>query len=136
MMEQYVQKQSFREARFKLKFNLPNLQQWRKVGHNVELRMCRLDTTDLVHAWPETLVCNINDRKVFDVKLPLAGHKRRDVPRRISAELKTGANILEVSMQDMYVKRFALALIRTSPLTVRQMIQSVQVLSQEESKER
>lgn len=134
MMDKYMVKDSWQDASFKLKFNLPNLQAWRKAGHNVELRMCSLETVDPKHRWPNSLVCKVNGRNAFEIKPPAAGHKRRDVPVRISPELRSGANTLEVKMQDIYAKRFVLALVRTSPVLPKQMLKEVKVLSEEQSK--
>jgi len=135
-MEKYVVKNSWQNSFFKLKFNLPDLQAWRKAGHNVELRMCTLDTCDPLQKWPATLICQVNGRKVFEIKPAAAGHKRRDIPKRISAELKSGPNVMEVKMSDVYVKRFVLALLRTVPQTVKQLLTKVAVPGEDDCKSR
>merc|ERR1719352_455581 len=98
------------EATFKFKLDLPQIKEWRKAGDNVEARMCRLDSYDAYQVWPRSLTFKVNGRQAFDVKEPSGGHKRRDAPHRVAANLRPGKNEFEVTLQDQNVQRYALAL--------------------------
>merc|ERR1712137_808951 len=86
------------QASLAFSLDLPRLRQWRKEGHDVEvrgLRKCK-NTNDRHHpihqAWPRYLDLEVNSHKVVTVKPPLRGHKRRDVPQSISANLRRDEN--------------------------------------------
>lgn len=114
------------EASFKFKIDLPKIKEWRKAGDNIEVRMCRLDTYDAHQVWPKSMVFKANHKKVFTIKEPQAGHKRRDIPKKISPYLKPGVNSFEVSLKDEYVQRYAVALVRTSPQVPRDLTKRIQ----------
>lgn len=124
------------EAKLKFTLNLPRLQQWRKEKQNVEVRMVSLDNFKAHQTWPNSLTFQVNDRKVFEITEGLAGHKRRDLPRTISAELKSGPNKIEVTVHDTNVQKYALAVVRSQAQTVRDLVKRVPVKNAEESKQR
>jgi len=109
-----VTKSARQEATFRFKIDLPRLQEWRKMGQNIEARMCCLDSCLAHQAWPESALFQVNARKVFEIQPPQAGHRRLDTPKKISADLRSGLNVIDVQVKDDYVQRFALAIVRTS----------------------
>eukprot|EP00927_Polykrikos_kofoidii_P040762 TRINITY_DN34789_c0_g1_i1.p1 TRINITY_DN34789_c0_g1~~TRINITY_DN34789_c0_g1_i1.p1 ORF type:complete len:884 (+),score=158.12 TRINITY_DN34789_c0_g1_i1:57-2708(+) len=129
-----VPKESRTEAAFKFHVNVPKIHLWRKQGHNVEVRMCCLNTFQVSHTWTKSLAFKLNGRQAFKIQAPPPGHKRRDVPKRISAELKPGNNTVEVSVVDPCVQRYALAVVRTCPQLPRQLCKRVDVMNEEKSK--
>jgi len=124
------------EATFRFKMDMSHIKEWRKSGQNVEARMCRLDSYDAYQSWPNSLSFKVNGRQAFSIKEPKPGHKRRDLPHRISANLKPGVNTFEVEVKDQNVQRYALALVRTSPLVPREMCKHVPCLGVEDCKQR
>jgi len=124
------------EANFKFKLDVSQIKEWRKLGDNVEARMVRLDNYDAFQDWPNSLTFKVNGREAFVIKEGQAGHKRRDLPRRIAANLKPGVNVVEVAMKDENVQRYAIALVRTTPLPPREMCKHVRCRAVEECKQR
>lgn len=123
-------------ACFKFQLDVPNLKEWRKKGQQVEVRMCRLDTCEAVQAWPTSFTCRVNGAAVVEINAPKAGHKRRDVPKVISAELHSGTNVVEVRLQDEDVRRFVFALCRSEPKSPATLIKEVVALPSEKCRER
>jgi len=123
------------EASFKFKINLPKVKEWRKSGDNIEVRMCRLDSYDAHQAWPHSMIFKLNGKKCFTIKEPQVGHKRRDIPKRISPYLKSGTNSIEVSLKDEYVQRYAIALVRTSPQVPRDLTKLIPYKTAEHCKQ-
>lgn len=130
-----VPKSARQEATFRLKLNLPRLQVWRKKGHNIEVRMCCLDNFVPRHVWPKSMTFNINNKPGFNIDPPAGGHKRRDVPKQISADLHSGLNVIEITVKDDYVQRFALAILRTQPQVPLQLCKRVSCKSEEDSRQ-
>jgi hypothetical protein len=124
------------EATFRFKIDVSKIKEWRKLGHNVECRMCRLDTYNPYQCWPHSMTVKVNSKPAFSIKEPKPGHKRRDLPHRVSANLKPGVNVFEVNLKDQDVQRYALALVRTAPLIPRDMCKSVTCLGMEDCKQR
>eukprot|EP00930_Biecheleria_cincta_P075029 TRINITY_DN62226_c0_g1_i1.p1 TRINITY_DN62226_c0_g1~~TRINITY_DN62226_c0_g1_i1.p1 ORF type:complete len:561 (+),score=110.78 TRINITY_DN62226_c0_g1_i1:78-1685(+) len=124
------------QAKFKVQIVVPDVQAWLNAGHNVEVRMCRLDTCAVTHAWPDMLSCQINGQNVFEIERPQEGHARRDVPKRILAIMRSGENMIRVSLEDNPVTRFALALVRTYHQTPEDLFKLVPRLSMEDCRRR
>lgn len=64
-----------------------------------------------VQVWPSFFSIEVNGHEalgaliftaaqVFTTKVPLRGHKRRDLPQSLSANLRRGVNIVEVTAED------------------------------------
>eukprot|EP00418_Pyrodinium_bahamense_P050148 CAMPEP_0179180460 /NCGR_PEP_ID=MMETSP0796-20121207/89340_1 /TAXON_ID=73915 /ORGANISM="Pyrodinium bahamense, Strain pbaha01" /LENGTH=740 /DNA_ID=CAMNT_0020884169 /DNA_START=20 /DNA_END=2238 /DNA_ORIENTATION=- len=131
-----VPKSARQEATLKFHLNLPRLQKWRKLGHNIEARMCLLTNYQAQQTWPTSLEFQVNKRKVFEVLPPKSGHVRRDIPHNISAELHSSMNTVVVKIKDDYVQRFALAIVRTAPRLPRQLCKHVPLMGKEECRQR
>jgi len=111
--------------------DLPDLRQWRKEGCDIEVRMFRRRVfgsdegaehcSDLCQVWPAFFDLEANGHEVFTVKPPLRGHKRRDVPRSITASLRPGRNELEARVEDACAEELVLAVVRTMPLAPRDL---------------
>eukprot|EP00930_Biecheleria_cincta_P065298 TRINITY_DN5105_c0_g2_i5.p1 TRINITY_DN5105_c0_g2~~TRINITY_DN5105_c0_g2_i5.p1 ORF type:complete len:611 (-),score=192.66 TRINITY_DN5105_c0_g2_i5:7-1749(-) len=130
-----VPENAMQQATIKLKLNMPHLARWRKAGEEIEARMLNLDNCEPEQAWPRALSVWVNGSNAFNIEPPKEGHKRRDVPQRISASLKSGINELKVFIKDGFtIQRYALALVRVKPQTQRQLFQSVKFVSEEEGK--
>ncbi|CAJ1394559.1 unnamed protein product [Effrenium voratum] len=99
---------------------VPDLRMWRKEGFEVEFRGLRrrsqMEPQGLQQVWPSFLSIEVNGHEVFTTKVPLRGHKRRDVPQGLSASLRRGINTLEVTAEDERRRDFLLAVVRTLPL--------------------
>eukprot|EP00434_Breviolum_minutum_P041268 symbB.v1.2.036710.t1/scaffold5234.1/size29521/1 len=97
-----------------------DLRQWRKDGFEVELRGLRRravsESQGLHQVWPSFLSVEVNGHEVFTTKVPLRGHKRRDVPQSLSANLRRGANTVEITAEDERRRDYMLAVVRTFPL--------------------
>lgn len=102
-------------SRLDFTLDLPELRRWRREGLSVEVRMVRVDSNKLCHAWPNCLQFVANGSEVFAVKPPEEGHKRRDVPQSVSASLKIGTNAITVHIADACISEFALAVVLTEP---------------------
>lgn len=124
------------EAIVQFDLELPDLQKWRKAGDDIEARMCCVDQCDIHQKWPETLCCSVNDKELFQISPPQKGHKRRDAPKKISVQLRSGTNSFDVKVTDPCLKRFVLAIVRTTPQKVRQVCTTVPVASQEVCRQR
>jgi len=124
------------EASFKFKVDFSQIKEWRKKGDNVEARMCRLDSYNSYQTWPSSMTVKVNGKSAFEIKEAKPGHKRRDLPHRISANLKPGVNAFEVSLKDTDVQKYALALVRTSPLGPREICKTVPCVGVEDCKQR
>jgi len=124
------------QATFRFKMDATDIKEWRKLGDNVEARMCRLDCYDAYQCWPNFLSFKVNGRPCFTIKEPRPGHKRRDLPHRISPNLKPGSNVFEVSVKDKNVQNFALALLRTRPQLPKDMCKHVSCRGVEECKQK
>jgi len=124
------------KAAIKFGFNIPRLQEWRKNGHSIEIRMCRLDIHNGHHVWPSSFTFIVNERQVFEVSPAKALKKRRDVPQIISAELRSAVNSIEVQIEDGDIQRFALAIVRTAPILPRQLCKRVSCLEDEACRQR
>lgn len=105
------------DSKFKFKVDLPKLQKWRKKEYNIEARMCCLDSCRVKQVWPKSLSFEINRQKSFEIKEPEPGHKRRDLPQNVSADLRPGENQIRVKLEDDHVTNFVLALVLTMPQT-------------------
>jgi len=106
------------QMRLDFALDLPELRRWRRGGLSVEVRMLRVDRTDLCQAWPNSLQFLANGGEVFSVKPPEEGHKRRDVPQPISPGLKIGMNAISVHLADAAYSDFALAVVLTRPQSI------------------
>jgi len=122
------------------KIDLPDLRQWRKDGQEVEVRMLRLrglDVTEhgsrLQQAWPRFMNLKVNGHEVLSVKPPLKGHKRRDVPHSITVNLRRGVNEVELCIEDDKRGDFALAVVRTTPSSPRQLAKGIRCVPGEQS---
>eukprot|EP00439_Symbiodinium_sp_Y106_P049056 s701_g6.t1 len=97
---------------------VPDLRSWRKQGFEVELRGLRRRASSepqaLQQAWPSFLSLEVNGKEVFATKVPLRGHKRRDVPQSLSASLQRGTNSVEVTAEDERRRDYLLAVVRTA----------------------
>eukprot|EP00913_Durusdinium_trenchii_P022511 g21146.t1 len=106
---------------------VPDLRQWRKDGFEVEIRGLRrrslAESQSLQQVWPSFLSIEVNGHEVFTTKVPLRGHKRRDLPQSLSANLRRGTNAVEVTAEDERRRDFLLAVVRTE--TVRWSVQIV-----------
>jgi len=131
-----VPKTARQEARLKIDLNLPRLHSWRKQGQSIEVRMVSLNTNDSHQCWPKALTFTLNDKQVFEIKPPHSLHVRRDLPHQISALLHPGRNRIYVNLKDDYVQRFALAIVRTTSLTLRQLCKKMKLLNEEQCKQR
>jgi hypothetical protein len=98
--------------------------------------MCRLDCYDAYQCWPNYFSFKVNGRPAFTIDAPKAGHKRRDLPHRISANLKPGVNVFEVTTKDQNVQNFALAVLRTRPQLPKDMCKHVRCIGVEECKQK
>jgi len=105
----------FARPQLDFSLSLPELRQWRRDGLGVELRMVRVDSDKVCHAWPDSLQLFVNGAEVITVKPPEEGHKRRDVPQDISASLKPDSNAFCVRMVDNLHSDFVLAVVLTLP---------------------
>lgn len=110
-----VPEEAKQEATFQFKVDAADVKEWRKAGDNIECRMCKLDSYQPIQVWPNYLSFKVNGRQAFEIQEPKPGHKRRDLPQRISASIKPGLNRVEVFMKDPKVQTFALAVLRTTP---------------------
>lgn len=113
------------QMRLDFALDLPDLRRWRREGQSVEVRMLRVDRTDLCQAWPNSLQFLANGGEVFSVKPPEEGHKRRDVPQPISPGLKIGMNAISVHLADASFDHFALAVVLTQPRSIAELSQPV-----------
>lgn len=97
-----------------------DLRQWRKDGFEVELRGLRRrrvsESQGLQQVWPSFLSVEVNGHEVFTTKVPLRGHKRRDVPQSLSANLRRGSNTVEITAEDERRRDYMLAVVRTFPV--------------------
>jgi len=101
--------------------DVPELRQWRREGLGVELRMVRVDSSKITHAWPHSLGLLVNGGEVFAVSPPEEGHKRRDVPQNISVCLKPGFNECSLHVVDEHVSDFVMAVLLTAPCDIPQL---------------
>ncbi|CAE8587317.1 unnamed protein product, partial [Polarella glacialis] len=132
LVHHMVPENANQEGSFDLRFNLPHLQRWRKQGEEIEVRMVRLDNCDPLQEWPHSLSFFVNGHVAFEIKAPKEGHKRREVPQRISASLKSGQNALKVSLKDGFsVQRFCMAIVRVKPQTPRELCKIVTPVGEE-----
>lgn len=122
------------DANFKFDLDLPKLQQWRKKGGNIEVRMCRLDSTKAYQVWTTTFTMKTNaGREVCCIQPAEEGHKRRDVPHILSPDLKSGGNTLEVALtDDDCIQKYALAVVRTLGRTPQELCDLVRQASEAE----
>ncbi|CAK9109648.1 unnamed protein product [Durusdinium trenchii] len=108
---------------------VPDLRQWRKDGFEVEIRGLRrrslAESQSLQQVWPSFLSIEVNGHEVFTTKVPLRGHKRRDLPQSLSANLRRGTNAVEVTAEDERRRDFLLAVVRTLPLKPRDLSRSI-----------
>ncbi|CAE7869176.1 pli1, partial [Symbiodinium necroappetens] len=119
---------------------VPDLRLWRKQGFEVELRGLRRRASSepqaLQQAWPSFLSLLVNGKEVFATKVPLRGHKRRDVPQSLSASLRRGTNSVEVTAEDERRRDYLLAVVRTLPLKPQDLAEGVQTAEYKECLER
>jgi len=113
--------------------DLPDLKEWRKAGHEVEVRSLRRlqlpgmekPRHPLHQAWPKFLSMEINGKDVLTVKAPLRGRKRRDVPLSISMNLRRGSNEFELTVEDEKLSEYVVAVVRVAPRKPRDMAKHV-----------
>jgi len=86
--------------------------------------------------WPHEMRFENNGNLVFEVCAPEAGHKRRDVPQAISAGLRSGANLVEITIKDDNVQSFAFAIVRTKPCTPQQLFLEVPSIDKQTGQKR
>lgn len=132
-----VEKNVFNEAVLVFRRDFKKLKEWRKSGYNVEVRMCTLEDFKMHHVWPQSAEIQVNKRRAFKIEPPKkVGEKRRDAPENLSARLRPGINEFRVRFRDHNVQRFAFALVRSKPMTVREMCKLVPVISEDQCKQR
>merc|ERR1719262_980341 len=78
--------------------------------------------------WPKELRFVNNGNLVFEVRPPEEGHKRRDVPQQISAGLRSGANLVEITIKDDNVENFVFAILRTTSRSPKQLEADVKTI--------
>lgn len=115
------------------RLDLPELRQWRKQGHEVEVRSLRRlapvagekQRHPLQQAWPRFLSLEVNGKDVLTVKAPVRRRVRRDVPLAISINLRQGQNEVELCVEDERREDYVLAVVRVSPRKPREMSKKV-----------
>lgn len=132
--------QVVKASKVKFQLDAPGVQQWRKQGQNIEMRMCQLKSKgakeQVKQAWPHEMRFVNNGNLVFEVCAPEAGHKRRDVPQVISAGLRSGANLVELTISDDNAQSFAFAIVRTKPCTPQQLFLEVPSIDKQAGQKR
>lgn len=101
--------------------DLPDLRQWRRDGHGVEVRMVRLSYSKVAQAWPRELQIIIEGHQAVLVKPPEDGHKRRDVPQSIVVGLKPGRNNVTFHAKDDNLQDFVFGIVRTAPQAISEL---------------
>lgn len=124
-----------KESKLQYHLSLPKLQMWRRIGHRVEVRMCRLDSLKAHQVWAYPLEIKVNGHEVLSVTPPTDVQKRRDEPYNISANLAVGANTLEINVLDECRERYAISVVRTSYRLPQHLWHLVKRLSEEESRQ-
>merc|ERR1712216_120146 len=107
--------------RLDFNLNVPKLKELRKEGLNMEVRMVRMSAAKIVQAWPNSLQFLVNDKELFAVKPADDGHKRRDVPERISVGLASGANKITVRAKDDQISDYVMAIVATKPQSIEEL---------------
>merc|ERR1740123_2687666 len=82
-----------------------------------DLKPVRVNSDNCAQVWPKSLAATVNGNEAVVVKEPEEGHVRRDVPKAITAELRTGANHVVVTMTDDHIQGFGIGIVRTYPRT-------------------
>eukprot|EP00746_Dinoflagellata_sp_MGD_P140290 gnl/MRDRNA2_/MRDRNA2_73566_c0_seq3.p1 gnl/MRDRNA2_/MRDRNA2_73566_c0~~gnl/MRDRNA2_/MRDRNA2_73566_c0_seq3.p1 ORF type:complete len:766 (-),score=156.83 gnl/MRDRNA2_/MRDRNA2_73566_c0_seq3:63-2360(-) len=124
------------ETSFQYQLSLPKLSLWRRVGHKVEIRMCRLNSLKSHHLWAAPLEVKVNGLQVLSVKPFAEAQKRHDQPYIISPDLAVGENTVEIDVSDEFKEKYAIALVRTSYRLPKHLWQLVRRLPEEDSKQK
>eukprot|EP00928_Gymnodinium_smaydae_P090831 TRINITY_DN7454_c1_g1_i7.p1 TRINITY_DN7454_c1_g1~~TRINITY_DN7454_c1_g1_i7.p1 ORF type:complete len:833 (+),score=176.08 TRINITY_DN7454_c1_g1_i7:168-2666(+) len=131
-----IPKNARQSAWLRFSLNVPLLAEWRKKGHTIEVRMCCLNTNEADHQWSQEFAMKINGTRVINIVPGQAGHKRRDKPEQITSFLKPGRNVIEVSLKDVCVTRWAMGILRAEPRLERKISMSVKPEPEESCKQR
>ncbi|CAE8712567.1 unnamed protein product, partial [Polarella glacialis] len=75
--------------------------------------------------WSSFLSVQVNGNEVFTTKVPLRGHKRRDVPQGMTANLRRGRNAVKVTAEDERRRDFLIAVVRTVPRKPRELVRAI-----------
>jgi len=124
------------EPHFDFSLELSNLRQWRRDGKAVEVRMLRVESTKVEQVWPRAIHFFANGVEVFAVHPPEEGHKRRDVPEKISAGLKAGKNDIRVRMVDDDCVGFVMVVLLTNQESQESLAQQVSTCGKSEAQQR
>eukprot|EP00747_Dinoflagellata_sp_TGD_P167355 gnl/TRDRNA2_/TRDRNA2_191598_c0_seq1.p1 gnl/TRDRNA2_/TRDRNA2_191598_c0~~gnl/TRDRNA2_/TRDRNA2_191598_c0_seq1.p1 ORF type:complete len:680 (+),score=117.52 gnl/TRDRNA2_/TRDRNA2_191598_c0_seq1:141-2180(+) len=117
---------SGRHGAFNFALSLPQLDEWRDAGDNVEIRMLEIDAPRVRQAWPLQLTCHANRTKVFTVDPPWQGHTRRDMPQKVTPALQPGDNAISVEMTSEHKNTsYALAVVHTTPRRISELTAQV-----------
>eukprot|EP00931_Biecheleriopsis_adriatica_P055360 TRINITY_DN32712_c0_g1_i2.p1 TRINITY_DN32712_c0_g1~~TRINITY_DN32712_c0_g1_i2.p1 ORF type:complete len:434 (-),score=73.33 TRINITY_DN32712_c0_g1_i2:70-1320(-) len=125
-----------RDSSASFSLELGDLRKWRREALQIEMRMVCLDDAKLRHVWPHELKVSANRKEVFKVVPAEEGHKRRDVPKVITAGLAQGSNAMTIEANDPAIGGFAFALVLTSPKAPAQLAGDVRRSELPEARDR
>eukprot|EP00929_Paragymnodinium_shiwhaense_P015036 TRINITY_DN123033_c0_g1_i1.p1 TRINITY_DN123033_c0_g1~~TRINITY_DN123033_c0_g1_i1.p1 ORF type:complete len:455 (+),score=45.04 TRINITY_DN123033_c0_g1_i1:127-1365(+) len=102
-----------------INLDVPHLKRWRQDSDIVEVRMIEVDgdSRGIRQIWPSDMDFEANGNMLFRIKAPPKGSHRRDLPKDITAGLKSQSSnrILIRTMDATAAYRFAIAIVHASP---------------------
>eukprot|EP00928_Gymnodinium_smaydae_P013571 TRINITY_DN14945_c0_g1_i1.p1 TRINITY_DN14945_c0_g1~~TRINITY_DN14945_c0_g1_i1.p1 ORF type:complete len:661 (-),score=108.76 TRINITY_DN14945_c0_g1_i1:157-2085(-) len=109
------------QGRVEFSIELADLRQWRRDSLGIEVRAIRWNSEKIHHCWPHSLDFIVNGSVAFAVKPPDEGHKRRDVPHSIAANLRLGTNTITLSAVDARLGDFVMAVVLCRPCPIEEL---------------